>query len=121
DPVPRLPFRLVFDGSWVPAPAADAPAIEPAGVRRAAPRRLAALGARRLIGHTRLARLPPSAPAQLGVERLLVAVALAREVGERLVPSVPDGIVRYAACVHSQIREVIRFVLCTRGASRGMP
>src|SRR5690606_23956197 len=103
DPVPLLPFRLVFDRLWIPALAADAPAIEPAGVRRAALRRLAALGARRLIGHTRLARLPPSAPVQLGVERLLVAVELAREVGERLAPRVPDGIVRYVACVHGQI------------------
>src|SRR5690606_7647009 len=94
----------VFDGPWVPALAADPPAIEPAGVRRSAPRRPAARGARRLIGHTRLARLPPPAPVQLGVERLLVAAELAREGGERLGSRVPDGIVRYVACAHGQVR-----------------
>src|SRR5690606_32555959 len=71
------------------------------------PRRLAARGARRLIGHTRLARLAPSAPVQLGVERLLVAAELAREVGERLVSRKPDGIVRYVACAHGTSRACV--------------
>src|SRR5690606_40588981 len=88
DPVPPPPLRLVFGRLCIAALAAEAPAIEPAGVRRAARRRRAASGARRLNGHARLARFSPSAPVQLGVQRLLAATELARGVDERHGPRV---------------------------------
>src|SRR5690606_36351740 len=93
---------FIRHGLRISALAAHPPAVQPAGINRPARRRLAARRAWRLDGDAPVALLPPAAPPEFGVQRAPVHAERAREVGERLVPRVPDGIVRYVACVHGQ-------------------